>query len=48
MPVSMILPVLDGEFTANMNIEPVTGTVGLHIIGKFLRIISNGHKTIAQ
>ena len=42
MPVSVVLPELDGVFAANMNVHTAIRMVGFGVIGKLLRMVPDG------
>src|SRR5882762_7948207 len=48
MAVGMILPEFHGIFAANMDVQRAFGDVTLQIVGKFLRLVTNGHEAIPQ
>jgi hypothetical protein len=48
VPVGVILPELDGVFAADVDVHATACVVGFGVIGKLLRVIADGDKTVPQ
>ncbi len=48
MSVGMVLPVLDGEFSANMDVNRAPNVIGFRIIGMRARLASNCDESVSQ
>ena len=48
MPVSVVLPELDGVFAADVYVHASACVVGFGVIGKLLRVIANGDESVSQ
>ena len=48
VPVGVILPELDGVFAADVDVHAAACVVGFGVVGKLLRIITDGNESIPQ
>jgi hypothetical protein len=48
VPVSMVLPELDGVFAANVDVHAAARVVGFGVVGKLLRIIADSNEPVPQ